>query len=67
MNFKKEKCAICGGKPEMHSSGMEGFSFESPFYVVCKECGAEGVLWHSQLKAWWAWNEKQRQIKSKQL
>jgi hypothetical protein len=49
----------------MRSSGIDGFSFESPFYVGCKECGAEGVLWHSQLAAWWAWNKKQRQIKSK--
>ena len=66
MNIKKEKCAICGGEPKMHSSGIEGFSFESPFYVVCKECGAEGVLWHSQLKAWKSWNAQQIQIKSKQ-
>ena len=65
MNIKKEKCAQCGGEPEMRSSGIEGFSFESPFYVVCKECGAEGVLWHSQLKAWESWNAQQIQIKSK--
>lgn len=65
MNIKKEKCAQCGGEPEMHSSGIEGFSFESPFYVVCKECGDEGDLWYSQLNAWKAWNAQQIQIKSK--
>jgi hypothetical protein len=44
MKAKNVKCKDCGGSGELQ--GMDHTNTEGPFYVSCKDCGAETAAWY---------------------